>query len=111
MNICIKRIAVYLIAKITIKIYSKDKYPKHCLPDPGIKTLNTKHIIATGSGKIGIAALIVELLTISAGSILLLLFAIFKTLNAWYLCCSGVIQEIIFQNLSGSFWVFRLRLC
>ena len=103
MNICIKRIAVYLIDKITIKIYSKDKYPKHCLPDPGIKTLNTKHIIATGSGKIGIAARIVELLTISAGSILLLLFAIFKTLNAYYLYCSGVIQEIIFQNLSGSF--------
>ena len=92
-------------------MYSYDKYHTHCLPDPGIKTLNTKHIIATGSGKIGIAALIVELLTISAGSILLLLFAIFKTLNACYLYSSGVIQEIIFQNLSGSFWVLRLRLC
>ena len=88
---------------INTNVYSKDKYPKHCLPDPGIKTLNTKHIIATGSGKIGIAALIVELLTISAGSILLLLFVIFKTLNVCYLYCSGVIQEIIFQNLIGSF--------
>ena len=76
--------------------------PKHYLPDPGIKTLNTKHIIATGNGKIGIAARIVELLTISAGSILLLLFAIFKTQNACNLYCFRVIQGIIFQNVSGS---------
>ena len=92
-----------MIGILYVQNYSNDKYSEHYLPDPGIKTLNTKHIIATGSGKIGIAALIVELLTISAGSILLLLFAIFKTLNARYLYCSGVIQEIIFQNLSGSF--------
>ena len=82
-------------------MYSNDKYPKHCLPDPGIKTLNTKHIIATGSGKIGIAARIVELLTISAGSILLLLFAIFKTLNACYLYCSGGNSR---NNLSKLKW-------
>ena len=90
------------MAIVYVQIYSNDKYPKHYLPDPGMKTLNTKHIIATGRGKIGIAARIVELLTIRAGSILLLLFAIFKTQNACNLNCSGVIQEIFFQNLSGS---------
>ena len=36
-----------------------------------MNTLKTKHIIATGTGNIGIAARIAELLTISVGSILL----------------------------------------
>ena len=46
------------------------------LPDPGMNTLNTKHTIALGNGRIGMAARIEEFRTIKDGSILLVLSAI-----------------------------------
>ena len=58
---------IILIIIIGLGIYYK--------PDPGMKTLNTKHIIATGTGKMGIAARIDELVTTNVGSILLLLLS------------------------------------
>ena len=48
----------------------------HYLPDPGMNTLKTKHTIALGTGKMGMAARIVEFLTSNAGSIFLALVSI-----------------------------------
>ena len=51
------------------------------LPNPGTSKLNTKHRVANGIGKIGIAAVNFEFFTISFGSIAIALQGILEDLD------------------------------